>query len=31
MHAKHGMGRLQMETTTAVLGDAGRYPTESSV
>ena len=26
MHAKHGMGRLQIENTWAVLGDAGRYP-----
>ena len=28
MHTKHGMARLQMETTWAVLGDAGRSPTE---
>ena len=28
MHTKHGMGRLQMVTTWAVLGDAGRYPND---
>ena len=28
MHTKHGMGRLQMESTWAVLGDAGRYPND---
>ena len=27
MHAKDGVRRLHMETTLAVLGDGGRYPT----
>ena len=26
MHAKDGVGFLQMENQTAVLGDGGRYP-----
>ena len=28
MHAKYGIGLLQMEITMAVLGDLGRYPIE---
>ena len=29
MHAKYGIGLLQMEITMAVLGDLGRYPIDS--